>query len=166
MINGIVALHSTPMRKDAAKKNGMLLHSVGCVGSHIRSSLFTWSFKKIVGGAPALLLHSNRSLLMLLQWCFFAFSSLWTWALMDTGGNKRSVSFIMEIKTPLLHLIVGPPAWTQWSLTRTRNHFEFGFWHVSQTASKSCRSGLSVTGDTTKFLILTLCRGYALFPQD
>jgi hypothetical protein len=41
MMNGIVALHSPPMRKDAAEKNGMLLRSAGCVGSHIRSSLFT-----------------------------------------------------------------------------------------------------------------------------
>ncbi|KAI4999213.1 hypothetical protein ZWY2020_060074 [Hordeum vulgare] len=69
---------------DAAEKNGTLLRSAGCVGSHIRSSLFTRSFKHFVGGAPALLLRRNRSLLMLLRRCFFAFSSLWTGALMDT----------------------------------------------------------------------------------
>ncbi|XBH65684.1 hypothetical protein VPH35_119246 [Triticum aestivum] len=88
MMNGIVALHSPPMRKDAAEKNGTLLRSVGCVGSHIRSSLFTRSLKHFVGGAPALLLRSNRSLLMLLRRRFFAFSSLWTGALMDTGREQ------------------------------------------------------------------------------
>nr|WHA35292.1 cytochrome c biogenesis FN [Allium fistulosum] len=61
MLNGIVALHSPPMRKYA--ENGTLLRSAGCVGSHhIRSSLFTRSFKHFVGGAPSLLLRSNRSL--------------------------------------------------------------------------------------------------------
>ncbi|KAG2542103.1 hypothetical protein PVAP13_9NG569156 [Panicum virgatum] len=90
MMNRIVALHSPPMRKDAAEKNGTLLRSAGCVGSHIhiRSSLFTRSFKHFVGGAPALLLRSNRSLLMLLRRRFFAFSSLWTGALMDTGREQ------------------------------------------------------------------------------
>ncbi|KAF7089930.1 hypothetical protein CFC21_092780 [Triticum aestivum] len=88
MMNGIVALHSPPMRKDAAEKNGTLLRSAGYVGSHIRSSLFTRSFKHFVGGAPALLLRSNRSLLMLLRRRFFAFSSLWTGALMDTGREQ------------------------------------------------------------------------------
>jgi hypothetical protein len=39
-------------------------------------------------------------------------------------------------------------------------------WEDPWTASKSCRSKLSVTGDTTKYLVLTLCRGGALFPQD
>nr|YP_010883791.1 cytochrome c maturation protein CcmFN [Pandanus odorifer]WIW39636.1 cytochrome c maturation protein CcmFN [Pandanus odorifer] len=87
MMNGIVALHSPPMRKDAAEKNGTLLRSAGCVGSH---SLFTRSFKHFVGAkcAPALLLRSNRSLLMLLRRRFFAFSSLWTGALMDTGREQ------------------------------------------------------------------------------
>ncbi|OMO53259.1 Cytochrome C assembly protein [Corchorus olitorius] len=32
----------------------------------------------------------------------------------------------MERKIPLLRLFVGPPARTQWSLTKTRNQFEFG----------------------------------------
>ena len=88
MMNGIVALHSPPMRKDAAEKNGTLLRSAGCVGSHIRSSLFT--HKHFVGAkcAPALFLRSNRSLLMLLRRRFFAFSSLWTGALMDTGREQ------------------------------------------------------------------------------
>ena len=90
MMNGIVALHSPPMRKDAAEKNGTLLRSAVCVGSHIRSSLFTRSFKHFVGTkcAPALLLRSNRSLLILLRRRFFAFSSLWTGALMDTGREQ------------------------------------------------------------------------------
>nr|UDH53997.1 cytochrome c biogenesis Fn [Hemerocallis citrina] len=89
MMNGIVALHSPPMRKYAAEKNGTLLRSAGCVGSHhIRSSLFTRSFKHFVGGAPALLLRSNRSLLMQLRRRFFAFSSLWAGALMDTGREQ------------------------------------------------------------------------------
>jgi hypothetical protein len=39
-------------------------------------------------------------------------------------------------------------------------------WRDPWTASKSCRSKLSVTGDTAKYLVLTLCRGGALFPQD
>nr|BCT43124.1 cytochrome c biogenesis FN [Musa balbisiana]BCT43161.1 cytochrome c biogenesis FN [Musa x formobisiana] len=90
MMNGIVALHSPPMRKDAAEKNGTLLRSAGCVGSHIISSLLTRSFQHFVGGAPAPLLRRNRSLLMLLR---FGFSSLWTGALMDTGRElaKRVV---------------------------------------------------------------------------
>nr|UYK51762.1 cytochrome c maturation protein CcmFN [Paphiopedilum micranthum] len=94
MMNRIVALHSPPMLSDAAEKNGTLLRSAGCVGSHhIRSSLLTRSFKHFVGGAPALLLRSNRSLLMQLRRRFFAFSSLWTGALMDTGRElyKRVV---------------------------------------------------------------------------
>ncbi|KAH0446811.1 hypothetical protein IEQ34_024359 [Dendrobium chrysotoxum] len=46
MMNRIVALHSPPMLQDAAEKNGTLLRSAGCVGSHhIRSSLLTRSFK-------------------------------------------------------------------------------------------------------------------------
>nr|YP_009941456.1 cytochrome c maturase subunit Fn [Fagus sylvatica]QOC70514.1 cytochrome c maturase subunit Fn [Fagus sylvatica]QVG61320.1 cytochrome c maturase subunit Fn [Fagus sylvatica]QVG61376.1 cytochrome c maturase subunit Fn [Fagus sylvatica] len=89
MMNGIVALHSPPMRKDAAEKNGTLLRSAGCVGSRITSELFTLKFKGV--GAkyyPALLLRSNRSLLMLLRRRFFAFSSLWTGALVDTGREQ------------------------------------------------------------------------------
>lgn len=86
MMNGIVALHSPPMRKDAAEKNGTQLCSAGCVGSHhIRSSLFTRSLKHFVGGAPALLLRSNRSLLMQLR---RRLTSLWTGALMDTGREQ------------------------------------------------------------------------------
>lgn len=90
MRNGIVALHSPPMLKDAAEKNGTLLCSAGCVGSHIISSLLTRSFQHFVGGAPAPLLRRNRSLLMQLR---FGFSSLWTGALMDTGRElaKRVV---------------------------------------------------------------------------
>nr|BCT42882.1 cytochrome c biogenesis FN [Musa laterita]BCT42921.1 cytochrome c biogenesis FN [Musa siamensis] len=90
MRNGIVALHSPPMLKDAAEKNGTLLRSAGCVGSHIISSLLTRSFQHFVGGAPAPLLRRNRSLLMQLR---FGFSSLWTGALMDTGRElaKRVV---------------------------------------------------------------------------
>nr|UTS76174.1 cytochrome c biogenesis FN [Cuscuta macrocephala] len=75
MMNGVVALHSPPMRKDAAEKNVTLFRSVGCVGSR---ELFT-----IKLGDPALLLRllrSNRSPLMLLRRRFFAFSSLWTGA--------------------------------------------------------------------------------------
>ena len=93
MMNGIVALHSPPMRKDAAEKNGMLLRSAGCVGSNIRSSLFKRSFKHVgAAGAPALLLRSNRSLLMLLRRRFYlrTFSSLWTGALMDSGRARRN----------------------------------------------------------------------------
>ena len=91
MMNGIVALHSPPMRKDAAEKNGTLLRSAGCVGSNIRSSLFTRSFKHVgAAGAPALLLRSNRSLLMQLRrrFSFRTFSSLWTGALMDSGREQ------------------------------------------------------------------------------
>ncbi|GJR96034.1 cytochrome c biogenesis FN [Tanacetum coccineum] len=33
LMNGIVALHSPPMRKDDAEKNGRLFRSAGCVGS-------------------------------------------------------------------------------------------------------------------------------------
>ncbi|VFQ93855.1 unnamed protein product [Cuscuta campestris] len=90
MMNGVVALHSPPMRKDAAENNVTLFRSVGCVGSR---ELFT-----IKLGDPALLLRSNRSPLMLLRRRFFAFSSLWTgaeatrliWrgALVDTGRER------------------------------------------------------------------------------
>ena len=89
MMNGIVALHSPPMRKDAAEKNGTLLRSAGCVGSRITSELFALKFKGVGAKCyPALLLRSNRSLLMLLRRRFFAFSSLWTGALMDTGREQ------------------------------------------------------------------------------
>nr|YP_010901723.1 cytochrome c biogenesis FN [Suriana maritima]WIL07943.1 cytochrome c biogenesis FN [Suriana maritima] len=87
--NGIVALHSPPMRKDVAEKNGTLLCSAGCVGSRITSELFTLKFKHVGEKCyPALLLRSNRSLLMLLRRRFFAFSSLWTGALVDTGREQ------------------------------------------------------------------------------
>nr|YP_010426323.1 cytochrome c biogenesis factor N [Lithocarpus litseifolius]USL48400.1 cytochrome c biogenesis factor N [Lithocarpus litseifolius] len=89
MMNGIVALHSPPMRKDAAEKNGTLLRSAGCVGSRITSELFTLKFKGVGAKCyPALLLRSNRSLLMQLRRRFFAFSSLWTGALVDTGREQ------------------------------------------------------------------------------
>ncbi|KAL8214611.1 hypothetical protein R6Q57_004060 [Mikania cordata] len=56
------------MRKDDADKNGRLFCSAGCVGSRIRSKLFTLKFKHVgAKGYPALLLRSNRSLLMLLR---------------------------------------------------------------------------------------------------
>ncbi|KAJ0500931.1 putative cytochrome c assembly protein [Helianthus annuus] len=88
MMNGIVALHSPPMRKDDAEKNGRLFRSTGCVGSRIRRKLFTLKFKHVgAKGYPALLLRSNRSLLMLL-WRRFAFSSLLTGALVDTGREQ------------------------------------------------------------------------------
>lgn len=89
MMNGIVALHSLPMRKNAAEKNGTLLCSAGCVGSRITSELFTLKFKHVGAKSyPALLLRSNRSPLMLLRRRFFAFSSLWTGALVDTGREQ------------------------------------------------------------------------------
>ncbi|KAE9584264.1 putative cytochrome c assembly protein (mitochondrion) [Lupinus albus] len=91
MMNGIVALHSPPMRmrKDAAEKKGTLLRSAGCVGSRITSELFSKKFKHVVATCyPALLLRSNRSLLMLL--CFFAFSSLWTGALVFFSGREQA----------------------------------------------------------------------------
>nr|YP_011014914.1 CcmFn [Hancornia speciosa]WQB60285.1 CcmFn [Hancornia speciosa] len=89
MMNEIVALHSPPMRKDAAEKNGTLFRSVGCLGSRITSELFTLKFKHVGAKCyPALLLRSNRSLLMLLRRRFFAFSSLWTGALVDTGREQ------------------------------------------------------------------------------
>ncbi|KAK3043071.1 hypothetical protein RJ639_001186, partial [Escallonia herrerae] len=47
MMNGIVALHLLPMRKDATEENGTLFRSVGCVGSGIRSELFTFNFKNM-----------------------------------------------------------------------------------------------------------------------
>ncbi|XP_025653008.2 probable cytochrome c biosynthesis protein [Arachis hypogaea] len=89
MMNGIVALHSPPMRKDAAEKKGTLLRSAGCVGSRITRDLFNNKFKHVVAKCyPALLLRSNRSLLMLLWRRFFAFSSLWTGALVGTGREQ------------------------------------------------------------------------------
>jgi len=59
MMNGIVALHSPPMRKDAAEKKGTLLRSVGCVESCMTSELFTKKFKHVVAKCyPALLLRT------------------------------------------------------------------------------------------------------------
>nr|UXD79020.1 cytochrome c biogenesis FN [Schisandra repanda] len=95
--NGIVALHSPPMRKDAAEKNGTLLRSAGCVGSRITSELFTLKFKHVGAKCyPALLLRSNRSLLMLLRRRFFAFSSLWTGALMDTDTGREQAKRVVR----------------------------------------------------------------------
>ncbi|GJU88746.1 NADH dehydrogenase subunit 7 [Tanacetum coccineum] len=88
MMNGIVALYSPPMRKDDAEKNGRLFRSAGCVRSRRTSKLFTLKFKHVgTKGYPALLLCSNRSLLMLLQ-RRFAFSSLWTGELVDTEREQ------------------------------------------------------------------------------
>lgn len=89
MMNGIVSLHSPPMRKDAAEKNGTLLCSAGCVGSRITSELFTLKFKHVGAKSyPVLLLRSNKSPLMLLRRRFFAFSALWTGALVGTGREQ------------------------------------------------------------------------------
>ncbi|XP_042528466.1 probable cytochrome c biosynthesis protein [Dipodomys spectabilis] len=109
MMNGIVALHSPPMRKDAAEKKGTLLFSAGCVGSRITSELFTLQFKDVGAKSyPALLLRSNRSPLMLLRRRFFAFSSLWTGALVDTGREQpKRVVHNGKKETPTL-----PLCWT------------------------------------------------------
>nr|WGH58927.1 CcmFN1 [Sapria himalayana] len=95
IMNGILSLHSPPMRKDVAEKKGTLLRfrSAGCVGSHLTSELLTLKFPFLAMGAkcyPALLLRSNskRSPLMQLRQRFFAFSSLWTGALVDTGREQ------------------------------------------------------------------------------
>lgn len=90
MMNGIVALHSPPMQKDAAEKNGTLLRSSECVRSRITSGgLLTLEFKHVDAKCyPALLLLRNRSLLMLLRRHFFAFSALLKGALMDTGKEQ------------------------------------------------------------------------------
>ncbi|RRT53441.1 hypothetical protein B296_00006678 [Ensete ventricosum] len=103
MMNGIVALHSPPMRWDASEKNGTLLRSAGCVGSHIISSLLTRSFKHFVGSAPAPLLRNNRSLLMLLR---FGFSSLCTGALMDTRREQAK---------RVVHNVTNPDTTTSWT---------------------------------------------------
>nr|AUD39219.1 cytochrome c maturase subunit Fn [Jackiopsis ornata] len=112
MMNRIVALHSPPMRKDAAEKNGTLFRSVGCLGSRKTSKLFTLKLKHVGAKCyPALLLRSNRSLLMLLRRRFFAFSSLWTGALVDTGREqaKRVVrNGKKDTTTSLLCWTAGP----------------------------------------------------------
>nr|QKI31997.1 cytochrome c biogenesis FN [Ombrophytum subterraneum] len=88
MMNGIVALHSPPMRKDAAEKNGTLLRSAGCVGSRIEL------FLKRAKSDPALLLRSHRSQLMLLRLALSS-SSLWTGALVDVDmGGEQAKPFI------------------------------------------------------------------------
>ncbi|KAI8001227.1 hypothetical protein LOK49_LG09G00016 [Camellia lanceoleosa] len=111
MMNGIAALHSLPMRKDAAEKNGTLFRSAGCVGSRITSELFTLKFKHVGAKCyPALFLRSNRSTLSLPG--AFAFSSLWTRALV-TQREKRWL-VVLERKIPLFRLFVGP-ARTRWS---------------------------------------------------
>ncbi|KAG5044562.1 hypothetical protein JHK86_013968 [Glycine max] len=119
MMNGIVALHSPPMRKDAAEKKGTLLRSAGCVGSRITSELLPKKFKHVVAKCyPALLLRSNRSCHAALA-ALFAFSSLWTGALVDTGGEQAKRVVRNEQKIPLLRLFVGAPARTQWNLFNT-----------------------------------------------
>ncbi|EPS74672.1 hypothetical protein M569_00047, partial [Genlisea aurea] len=93
MMNGIVALHSPLMRKDAAEKNGTLFRSVGWVGSRITSGLFTLKFKDVGKKCYlALLLRSNQHGL-LLRWRFLSLSSFCTRALVDTGRElvKRIV---------------------------------------------------------------------------
>jgi hypothetical protein len=56
---------------------------------------------------------------------------------------------------------------TQQSLV---NHSSFNLkklgWGDPWTASKSCRSKLSITGDTTKYLVFNPMQRCALFPQD
>nr|UTS76162.1 cytochrome c biogenesis FN [Cuscuta chapalana] len=91
MMNGVVALHSPPMRKDAAEKNVTLFRSVGCVGSR---ELFT-----IKLGDPALLLRSNRSPL---RRRFFAFSSLWTGALAPLNEFHDSLFLCASAETSFL----------------------------------------------------------------
>ena len=94
MMNGIVSLHSPTMRKDAVEKKGTLLRSAGCVGSRITSDFFTLKFKHMVEKCyPALLVCSNRSPLMLLRRRFFAFSSPWAVALVDTGREQAKPVF-------------------------------------------------------------------------
>ncbi|KAL4201449.1 hypothetical protein AMTRI_Chr02g216130 [Amborella trichopoda] len=74
------------------EKNETLLRSAECVGSCITSEIFTLEFKDVVGEKcyPALLLRSNRSLVMLLRWRFLAFSSLWTRMLMDKWREQAT----------------------------------------------------------------------------
>ncbi|CAE5979018.1 unnamed protein product [Arabidopsis arenosa] len=103
MMNGIVALHSPPMRKDAAEKNGTLLRSAGCVGSRITSELFTLKFKHVGAKCyPALLLRSNRSPLMLLRRRFFAFSSFWTGARSHSTKRRAGSSPARDKRLPFL----------------------------------------------------------------
>jgi len=111
MMNGIVALHSPPMRKDTAEKNGTLLRSAGCVGSRLTSELFTLKFKHVGAKCyPALLLRSNRSPLMLLRRRFFAFafSSLWTGALVDTGREQAK----RVVRNGKKDTTISPLCWT------------------------------------------------------
>lgn len=93
MLNGIVALHSPPMRRDAAEKNGRLLRSAGCVGSQRLLTRLRLKSRPF-----------HRSLLMLLLRRFFAFSSLWT-------GARRE-----QAKRVVLHSTNGrstsPLCWT------------------------------------------------------
>ncbi|KAF9660783.1 hypothetical protein SADUNF_SadunfMtG0010700 (mitochondrion) [Salix dunnii] len=107
MMNGIVSLHSPPMRKDAVEKKGTLLRSAGCVGSRITSEFFTLKFKHVGAKCyPALLLRSNRSPLMLLRRRFLAFSSLWTGA--HTGGEQTKRVFRNGKK----ETTISPLCWT------------------------------------------------------
>ncbi|RYR08268.1 hypothetical protein Ahy_B05g075859 [Arachis hypogaea] len=109
MMNGIVALHSLPMRKDAAEKKGTLLRSAGCVGSRIIRDLFNNKFKHVVAKCyPALLLRSNRSLLMMHWRRFFAFSLLWTGALVGTGREQAK----RVIRNEQKDTITSPLCWS------------------------------------------------------
>uniref|UniRef100_K4BRW1 Cytochrome c assembly protein domain-containing protein n=1 Tax=Solanum lycopersicum TaxID=4081 RepID=K4BRW1_SOLLC len=68
--------------------------------SRITSELFTLKFNHVRAKFyPTLLLHSDRSLLMLLRRHFFALSSLWIGTLVATGREKAKR---IERKIPLL----------------------------------------------------------------
>ncbi|KAK9187602.1 hypothetical protein WN944_019000 [Citrus x changshan-huyou] len=92
MMNGIVALHSPPMQKDAAEKNGSEL-----LTKHVGAKCY-----------PALLLCSKRSPLMLLRRCFFAFSSLCTGALVNTGRAQAKC----VVRNGKKDITTSPLCWT------------------------------------------------------
>nr|YP_010574234.1 cytochrome c biogenesis Fn [Phyllospadix iwatensis]UZH94086.1 cytochrome c biogenesis Fn [Phyllospadix iwatensis] len=119
MMNGIVALHSPVLYKDATEKNGRQLRSAGCVGSQRRSSLFTRSFPVIIEVgekcAPARWLPFHRSLLMLLRRRFFAFSSLetgWTGAQRDKWREQAKRVVLPSTSNGTDKASTSPLCWT------------------------------------------------------
>ncbi|CAN4093745.1 unnamed protein product [Withania somnifera] len=110
MMNGIVALHSPPIRKDAAEKNGTPFRSIGCVGSRITSVLFTLKFKHV--GAKCYLLYCYVAIEAFL--CYFGIlpGSWWAYHELGRGGRwfrdpVENASFMPRVlATACIHSVI------------------------------------------------------------
>ncbi|KAK4364410.1 hypothetical protein RND71_015768 [Anisodus tanguticus] len=128
MMNGIVALHSPPMRKDAAEKNGTLV-SLYWMRRIPYNKRALYPQIQICGRKMLSLLYcyvAIEALLILLRRCFFALSSLWTGALVDTGRERAK----RVVRNGKKDTTTSPLCWTTGAntvvSTGTGNQFEFG----------------------------------------